>query len=313
MTLRTESLAADFGGTNDAVVSLHDVKVHYPVKEGVLQRVTGQVKAVDGINLSSPRGQTLGLVGESGCGKTTLGRVIAGLVAAGGLAAALSTADGLLLALANALSHDVYYRMIDKNAPTEKRMMISRVILIIVAGLSAWFAASAGADILFLVAWAFSIAAAGLFAALVMGVWYKGTTNAGALWGMIVGYVVTFGFLLWSEFGGLGFVQTFGSADAIRAAFTQARLPVPANLADGPMFGVLGMWADSTALRGRVVARFCGIANISGGIFGVPIAFLVTYAVSMVTTKPTQAMQDFIDSIRVPRGNVKLADNSAVD
>jgi peptide/nickel transport system ATP-binding protein len=81
MTLRNESLAADFGGTNDAVVSLHDVQVHYPVKEGVLQRVTGQVRAVDGINLSIPRGQTLGLVGESGCGKTTLGRVIAGLVA----------------------------------------------------------------------------------------------------------------------------------------------------------------------------------------------------------------------------------------
>ncbi len=80
MTLRSESLAADFGGTNDAVVSLHDVKVHYPVKEGILQRVTGQVRAVDGINLSIPRGQTLGLVGESGCGKTTLGRVIAGLV-----------------------------------------------------------------------------------------------------------------------------------------------------------------------------------------------------------------------------------------
>jgi peptide/nickel transport system ATP-binding protein len=81
MTLLNESLAADFGGTNDAVVSLHDVKVHYPVKEGVFQRVTGQVRAVDGINLSIPRGQTLGLVGESGCGKTTLGRVIAGLVA----------------------------------------------------------------------------------------------------------------------------------------------------------------------------------------------------------------------------------------
>lgn len=81
MTVNNESLAADFGGAAGAVVSLHDVKVHYPVKEGVLQRVTGQVRAVDGINLSIPRGQTLGLVGESGCGKTTLGRVIAGLVA----------------------------------------------------------------------------------------------------------------------------------------------------------------------------------------------------------------------------------------
>lgn len=84
MTVHNESLAADFGGAAGAVVSLHDVKVHYPVKEGVLQRVTGQVRAVDGINLSIPRGQTLGLVGESGCGKTTLGRVIAGLVPATG-------------------------------------------------------------------------------------------------------------------------------------------------------------------------------------------------------------------------------------
>jgi peptide/nickel transport system ATP-binding protein len=80
MTLLSESLAADFGGMTDAVVSLQGVKVHYPVKEGVLQRVTGQVRAVDGVDLTIPRGQTLGLVGESGCGKTTLGRVIAGLV-----------------------------------------------------------------------------------------------------------------------------------------------------------------------------------------------------------------------------------------
>ena len=64
------------------VMTLHDVKVHYPVKEGVLQRVTGAVRAVDGVDLSIRRGETLGLVGESGCGKTTLGRVIAGLVPA---------------------------------------------------------------------------------------------------------------------------------------------------------------------------------------------------------------------------------------
>jgi oligopeptide/dipeptide ABC transporter ATP-binding protein len=102
MTLRNESLAADFGGTNDAVVSLHDVKVHYPVKEGVLQRVTGQVRAVDGVNLSIPRGQTLGLVGESGCGKTTLGRVIAGLV---------SPTDGDIWVDVNATQHNEIERI----------------------------------------------------------------------------------------------------------------------------------------------------------------------------------------------------------
>ena len=59
--------------------------------------------------------------------------VISGLVAAGGLAAALSTADGLLLAIANALSHDIYYKMIDPNAPTMRRLMVARVLLFFVA------------------------------------------------------------------------------------------------------------------------------------------------------------------------------------
>jgi len=75
-----QDVTATTNAVVDSVVSLNDVKVHYPVKEGALQRVSGYVKAVDGVNLSIPRGKTLGLVGESGCGKTTLGRVIAGLV-----------------------------------------------------------------------------------------------------------------------------------------------------------------------------------------------------------------------------------------
>ena len=68
--------------------------------------------------------------------------VISGLVAAGGLAAALSTADGLLLAIANALSHDVYYKMIDPNAPTIRRLTVARVLLFFVACASAALAAT---------------------------------------------------------------------------------------------------------------------------------------------------------------------------
>src|SRR3546814_7107733 len=68
--------------------------------------------------------------------------VIAGLVAAGGLAAALSTADGLLLAIATALSHDIYYRMIDPQAPTKRRLIISRPLLVVVAILAAWAAST---------------------------------------------------------------------------------------------------------------------------------------------------------------------------
>lgn len=79
-TLDSNGFAHDTQTQSDAVVILKDVQVHYPVKEGALQRVTGHVRAVDGVDLTIRRGKTLGLVGESGCGKTTLGRVIAGLV-----------------------------------------------------------------------------------------------------------------------------------------------------------------------------------------------------------------------------------------
>jgi len=258
--------------------------------------------------------------------------VIAGLVAAGGLAAALSTADGLLLALANALSHDVYYKMIDRNAPTAKRLIISRVLLLIVALLAAWTAGSMGADILFLVAWAFSIAAAGLFGALVMGVWYKKTTNAAACWGMAVGFLFTFIYLIWTEFYGLSFVELFGTKEAILAAARQtAALPMAsaelkayaaglvanaAAIQDGAMswFGQLILTTDSVVLRGRTVARLWTLNNISGGIIGVPLSFLTIWLVSKFTTAPSQAMQDFIDDIRIPKGGVRLADRrEAVD
>ena len=93
--------------------------------------------------------------------------VISGLVAAGGLAAALSTADGLLLTIANALSHDLYYKMIDPNAPTARRVTLSKVLLLVVALMAAAFvAAQKPADILFLVSAAFSLAAAAFFPAL---------------------------------------------------------------------------------------------------------------------------------------------------
>lgn len=61
------------------VLAVRDVKKHFPIKDGALQRVVGQVRAVDGVSFDLLRGETLGLVGESGCGKTTLGRVLAGL------------------------------------------------------------------------------------------------------------------------------------------------------------------------------------------------------------------------------------------
>ena len=95
--------------------------------------------------------------------------VVSGLVAAGGLAAALSTADGLLLTIANALSHDLYYKMIDPHASTTKRVTISKVLLVVVAIIAAYVTSLKPGDILFLVGAAFSLAASAFFPPLVLG------------------------------------------------------------------------------------------------------------------------------------------------
>jgi len=116
--------------------------------------------------------------------------VVSGLVAAGGLAAALSTADGLLLTIANALSHDLYYKMIDPNASTTKRVTISKVLLVVVAIIAAYVTSLKPGDILFLVGAAFSLAASAFFPPLVLGVFWKRANKWGAIVGMIAGLSV---------------------------------------------------------------------------------------------------------------------------
>jgi len=122
--------------------------------------------------------------------------VVSGLVAAGGLAAALSTADGLLLTIANALSHDLYYKMIDPNASTAKRVTISKVLLILVAICAAYVTSLKPGDILFLVGAAFSLAASAFFPPLVMGVFWKRANKWGAIIGMAAGLSVCLYYML---------------------------------------------------------------------------------------------------------------------
>ncbi len=125
--------------------------------------------------------------------------VISGLVAAGGLAAALSTADGLLLTIANALSHDLYYKMIDPNASTARRVAISKTLLLVVALAAAYVAAQKPADILFLVSAAFSFAAAAFFPALTLGIFWKRATGIAASLGMVVGLGTTFYYMVTTQ------------------------------------------------------------------------------------------------------------------
>ncbi len=187
--------------------------------------------------------------------------VISGMVAAGGLAAALSTADGLLLTIANALSHDLYYKMIDPNAPTARRVAISKALLLVVALVAALVAAQKPADILFLVSAAFSFAAAAFFPALVLGIFWKRANKWGASLGMIAGLGTTFYYM----------------------ATTQPWLR--------GMFGVTSPIADNI---------WWGIQPISAGLFGVPLGFAVIIVVSLLTPPPKKETQELVEHVRYP-------------
>ena len=172
-------------------------------RDGTIQWADFVVKSTDFVVLAMPE-----IAG--------LPFVITGLVMAGGLAAALSTADGLLLTIANAISHDLYYNVIDPKASLGKRLTITKVLLVVTALIAAWVSTYRVAIIVELVAWAFSLAGASFFPALVMGIWWKRANKAGAVAGMIAGLAVTTYYMIGSRFFG---VSWFGTATIASAIF----------------------------------------------------------------------------------------------
>jgi cation/acetate symporter len=169
--------------------------------------------------------------------------VVSGLVAAGALAAALSTADGLLLTITGTLSHDVYYRIFRPGASTQLRLVISKSLLLVVAVLAATVAAQKPGTILSMVAWAFSIAGSAFFPALVLGIFWRRASRAGAIAGMLIGVFLTLYYIVRVEF------------DSI------------------PWLGISGFG----------MAPWFYVQSTSAGVFGVCAGFATIVAVSLAT------------------------------
>jgi cation/acetate symporter len=203
--------------------------------------------------------------------------VVSGMVAAGGLAAALSTADGLLLTIANALSHDLYYKVLDPNASTARRVMVSKALLLVVALAAAYVAAQKPADILFLVSAAFSFAAAAFFPALTLGIFWKRANKWGASLGMVAGLGITFYYMVTTQ--PWLYKLTHGGA-AITPEIIKANT-----------------WWD--------------IAPISAGLFGVPLGFAVIIIVSLLTKAPGRDIQELVEHVRYPSLDGKTSAGSA--
>lgn len=202
--------------------------------------------------------------------------VVSGMVAAGGLAAALSTADGLLLTIANALSHDLYYKVLDPNASTARRVMVSKLLLLLVALAAAYVAAQKPADILFLVSAAFSFAAAAFFPALTLGIFWKRANKWGASLGMLAGLGITFYYMVTTQ----PWLYKLTHGTAITPEILKANT-----------------WWD--------------IAPISAGLFGVPLGFAVIIIVSLLTKEPGKDIQELVEHVRYPSLDGKTSAASA--
>jgi cation/acetate symporter len=182
---------------------------------------------------------------------------IAALVAAGGLAAALSTADGLLVVIASSIAHDIYFKTINPKSKPTSRMNLGKAMIVVAAALTALSALPQLALVAQMVAWAFSLAASTLFPIVLLGIFWKRANYLGAMAGMIGGLITTLWYLVSNYLN-------------------------PAN-------------------------NIMGLSHLSSGFFGMITNFVLTIVVSLVTAPPPKAIQELVDELRHPIGEMMPA------
>ena len=189
---------------------------------------------------------------------------VIGLIAAGGIAAALSTAAGLLLAISSAVSHDLIKTMINPNITDKGELMAARISMGVAILVATYLGLNPPGFAAQTVALAFGIAAASIFPALMMGIFSKRVNNKGAVAGMLAGLLAT-----------LVYIFTFLGWFFIPETNTLANTP------DNWIFG---------------------ISPLSFGAVGAMINFAVAFAVSHMTEEPPIEIQELVESVRYPKG-----------
>ena len=175
------------------------------------------------------------------------------LVAAGGLAAALSTAAGLLLVISSAISHDLYYRIINRGASEKIRLLVGRIMIGVGVLIAGYFGINPPGFVAQVVAFAFGLASASFFPVIVLGIFWKRATREGAISGMVTGIGFTMFYIVQTKFMG-------------------------------------------------VAPWFMNISPEGIGTVGMLLNFTVTILVSLCTAAPPAAVQDMVESVRIPRG-----------
>lgn len=170
-----------------------------------------------------------------------LGVFVIGLVAAGAMAAALSTAGGLMISISSSFAHDIYYRVFKPNATEANRLTVARWSIAVATILAGLVALDPPGAITQIVAWAFALASGTFFPALVLGVWWKRSNTQGVIAGLLVGLIITLSYIFAAKYGGwtiLGIIDTgagiFGAVAGILANVIVSKLTAapPQHLQD---------------------------------------------------------------------------------
>ena len=199
---------------------------------------------------------------------------VVAIVVAGGLAAALSTAAGLLLAIASSVSHDIVKGMINPNISEKSELLTSRIAMAGAIALAGYLGFNPPGFAAGTVAIAFGLAAASIFPVLMMGIFNKKVNRAGAIWGMIIGISVTMFYVFQEK--GIFFI------------------PDTAHLLQ---------W------EGYTKSWFFGISVNAFGAVGALINFVVAIVVSKMTAEPPEHIQHLVEDIRVPKGAGAASDH----
>lgn len=196
------------------------------------------------------------------------------LVAAGGLAAALSTAAGLLLVISSSLAHDLFVRFVTPNATEPQKLLIGRIAIIFGILVAGYFGINPPGFVGEVVAFAFGLAAASFFPAIFLGIFYKRANRAGAVTGMIVGLAFTLAYIV------------MATSHKVLPMFFEVPLMGPENYLLAGWFGMEQ-----------------GISPQGIGTVGMLLNFVVTITISLMTPPPPQEVLDLVENVRVPKGS----------
>lgn len=186
------------------------------------------------------------------------------LVAAGGLAAALSTAAGLLLVISSSISHDIIKKIINPNISDKGELMAARLSAFVGVCIAGYFGINPPGFVAAVVALAFGLAAASFFPAIVLGIFYKKMNKEGAIAGMLIGIVLMLFYMLKFKFG----------------------------VFDGGKESVAGLKSD----------WWFGISPEGFGAIAMLVNFVVAIVISKFTAPPPVEVQELVENIRIPSG-----------